>query len=1452
MTERSPLQGRLLSSLRAPRSIRLVLILSLLLFLVVPFLLGYYGYTQYQNYLESQINKDLNQEITATSTTISQWQKSGADRVELLSMDPDVVDAAFELQLIVNRTTSDAILTALIARQSGASPFTDMAVVNSATNNIVVSTSPAWTDQPFPTSGGAWTFPYAHLIVNQKPFGSGLFLAVVASPIRSASRQSGFVLVGFLNTKDLATILGAASKNSSLYLVDSSTKWKVFHNTAGVIQAFSMDDGQFSVLNNLSLDRTPSYINSFNKSVFGIIQQVYDPETRLVAEMDTATAVDMPLADMRNFGLMVFSGILIALLLVWLSFWVFVIRPMTRLTNSATRLASGHLEEPRVNLGTSEHAALASALSKIMHELRNVSQFMGAEGQNTARQIMTTVELTRSLSSIDTVDHVLTTVLGLITDRLRFDFASIYLTDEAGQFAILREATGLLGVKIKEQGQRFPLGSYTIIGSVAQTGRPHNSANTAEDPMYVRHELLGETRSEAAVAIRADRRIIGVLDVRSFTSGGISPEDMDLLQTIADQTGIRIENVKVIEAANLNTEISQQLFRTSRMISMVTKPEEIYQAALEGLKGTAFVVSILIAENDALSVKGFFDPANPQMEQPPTGTIGDSPETLSRLLQTNQPMVLKVLSELSRVPPHMRQFLDSLNCRVVGFLPLRQGERLFGAIMLSAHDESILTMARVRAYMPVVEQILIAVERLDLFRSTQDRLNELITLNRISQSVSQALDLDALFGTVQEQIKSTIGECDVIFAIYEQNRDLLNFPYAYLGGQRAPLDSTPLSESLYATVIRTGQPLMLLKNLEERAAALGVHIPEESLKSWLGIPLISANQVVGVMTLRDTEHENRFNENDLRLMATIGAQIASTIRTSTLLLESERKAIQLQTAAEIARETIGLLDLDRLLTMAVNLIRDRFGFYHSSVFLLDEERKFAVLNESTGEAGRQMKARGHKLGVGSQSIVGWVTQNARPRVADDVTADPMHRPNPLLPATRAELGIPMKIGETVVGALDIQSTLPYAFTPDDIAILQVIADQITIAVENARLFGQTRQYLARHQSLYQVTATAAASTTVDAALHSAAQGLHDTMPGSRIGIFLLNPEKDSLVIRAHSGFTSHEIEKLHIPLGQGVPGWVAINRQPSLVSNTATDSRYFMIDPDVQSELSIPLIHRDELLGVLDTQSSRPDAFTEDDVQLLGTVASLLSAILSSTLLFEQVTQERERLRHLYEEAIGMAGPPAGSMESLLRNAIERVRNVSGADCVAIAFPSEPEEARIDMCTCEPHFQHLSGTIVKYGQDVIGKVFSTSQVVHYAPAIGEGEVSKTLAQVGIKAALALPLQWSGRMLGTLLVSRMTSERGFTNEETQLISLLALQMAATIESARLFDQTRRQAEREHMLFEITSRIRRSVDVQGILSTTASELSKALGARRATISIGNTGIATVESDPPVANS
>lgn len=196
-------------------------------------------------------------------------------------------------------------------------------------------------------------------------------------------------------------------------------------------------------------------------------------------------------------------------------------------------------------------------------------------------------------------------------------------------------------------------------------------------------------------------------------------------------------------------------------------------------------------------------------------------------------------------------------------------------------------------------------------------------------------------------------------------------------------------------------------------------------------------------------------------------QLQSALKEAEQLV-AERTA-QLQATADISRATAGIRDLDELLSLAVEMIRGRFGFYHASVFLLDEAGEYAVLRESTGEVGAQLKARGHRLAVGSRSLVGWVTQNRRLRVARDVADDPFHFKNPLLPETRSECCLPLLVGDRLLGALDVQSRELDDFNENDLKALQVLADQLSIAIENADLFERTQAALAEAQSLYQRT-----------------------------------------------------------------------------------------------------------------------------------------------------------------------------------------------------------------------------------------------------------------------------------------------------------------------------------------------------------------------------------------------
>jgi GAF domain-containing protein len=173
----------------------------------------------------------------------------------------------------------------------------------------------------------------------------------------------------------------------------------------------------------------------------------------------------------------------------------------------------------------------------------------------------------------------------------------------------------------------------------------------------------------------------------------------------------------------------------------------------------------------------------------------------------------------------------------------------------------------------------------------------------------------------------------------------------------------------------------------------------------------------------------------------------------------EQQTLRLRTAAEVARDAASAPRLDDLLDQAAQLILDRFGFYHTGIFLADEKHEYAVLRASPSVAGKAMLANRHKLRIGEQGIVGNVAATGEPRIAMDTGNDPVYFSNPYLPNTHSEMALPLKTAEGTIGVIDIQSDQPEAFTQDDIAIVQVMADQLAIAIQRTSLMQQVQQQL---------------------------------------------------------------------------------------------------------------------------------------------------------------------------------------------------------------------------------------------------------------------------------------------------------------------------------------------------------------------------------------------------------
>jgi GAF domain-containing protein len=172
-----------------------------------------------------------------------------------------------------------------------------------------------------------------------------------------------------------------------------------------------------------------------------------------------------------------------------------------------------------------------------------------------------------------------------------------------------------------------------------------------------------------------------------------------------------------------------------------------------------------------------------------------------------------------------------------------------------------------------------------------------------------------------------------------------------------------------------------------------------------------------------------------------------------------RRNVQFESIARVARIISSTQSIETLLSQITETISDQFGFYHIGIFLLDNSREYAVLVAANSAGGQRMLERNHRLSVGGTSIVGFVTDYGQPRVALDVGLDAVYFNNPDLPQTHSEIALPLRIGADVFGALDVQSTETNAFSQDDVSVLSTLADQVSIAIQNARSYQQSREAL---------------------------------------------------------------------------------------------------------------------------------------------------------------------------------------------------------------------------------------------------------------------------------------------------------------------------------------------------------------------------------------------------------
>ena len=572
----------------------------------------------------------------------------------------------------------------------------------------------------------------------------------------------------------------------------------------------------------------------------------------------------------------------------------------------------------------------------------------------------------------------------------------------------------------------------------------------------------GGVQSWLGVPMQLGEQVIGVIAVQNETTPHLyTQHHLDLLTTIGNQGAIAIANARLIEVTNQRNEdlavINSIIEAASRSLDLTSTLQDILSQVLSLLGFQSGLISTVNPETEKLQLT-----VHRNLPEPLLNLLSSQglDRTLCELVFKRGEMVY--IPDLLNDAPVDVSGLIEMNLKSYLGVPLISKGITLGTICVFNQKYRSIKGSNLILMEAVGQQVGVAVDNASLFEQTQQALTETENLYWVSARISASQSYNEILNSLCDY--TILGQTDSNTTI-----DIFNRPwtkehkpeFVRILARRFPISTDQLKAkhklenlSLAELYLKPDSPTAISDVQHDPRLddyLRDILIEKFNARSALFLPLVVAGQWIGYINgIYQTKTE--FSEKEIRRLMTLVGQAAVAIQNIRLIDETRRRADQLQTAAEIARDSSSTLALDTLLDRAVSLICHGFGYYHATVFLLDDSEKNAFVHSSTGEAGMEMKRRGHKLAVGSKSIIGYVTHTGESLVVNDVSQDPIHRPNPLLPHTQAELGIPLKIGNRVIGAFDVQSTDVDAFKPDDIAVLQTLADQIAVAVDNARSY----------------------------------------------------------------------------------------------------------------------------------------------------------------------------------------------------------------------------------------------------------------------------------------------------------------------------------------------------------------------------------------------------------------
>ncbi|HEX8012789.1 MAG TPA: GAF domain-containing protein [Casimicrobiaceae bacterium] len=1023
---------------------------------------------------------------------------------------------------------------------------------------------------------------------------------------------------------------------------------------------------------------------------------------------------------------------------------------------------------------------------------------------------------------------------------------------------LIDEATELSGAERVLLVLEAPRGPR-LAGSLVPRGEDPAKLLRAIDP-HLAHVRRTRTASlvhtpRTATALKQRSRIVAPLIVQSRLLGYLYVDmdgvygrfddtDRDMMGLLANQAAVALDNAQWSQGLEQKVaQRTEELRASNALLEQRAHELAIINSVQSGLASQLDIQAIfdLVGDKvrDTFNVQAVYiatyerktnlmhyrySVAKAERQFPKPVALGQAGFGL-QVMRTRQPLMINedLLARAAEAGSRTLGYIPHSGI----WVPLVIGDEARGVISIQSIDrENAFTDSDVRLLTTLADSLSVAFENALLFdetqrllKETEQRNAELAIINSIQQGLASELDFQAIVDLVGDKLREVFKTPDLGIRWYDEKTNLVHYLYAYEHGKRLHIGpQRPTPGGMGETMIKTRRPLVLNTAADYEKVRGGAVPGTDMSKSLIAVPIISSDRVLGSITIENYERENAYGESELRLLTTIAASLGTALENARLFDETQRlfKAEQ-QRAAELAiinsvqQALAAELNMQGIYDAVGDKIREIFNQADVGIRIYDPQTNLVHYPYNYGSGQR------HTIGPSLLDDKGFgphVLHTREMLVINENMAQEAEKYGsfmllPGYPLEKSAVYVPMIVGDQARGLIKLMDMeREHAFSASDVRLLQTVANAMSVALENARLFDETQRRTRETAALAEVGRDISSTLDLATVMDRIAGHARSLLNGGSSAIFL--PDPGGLTYRAivAVGDIATEIQSTVIKVGEGIIGSLVQSGRAEFINDTGSDARAILIPGTEKEEnerlMVAPLLAGQAVKGVMAVWRTGGQPFVDSDLEFLVGLSLQATVAIENARLFAESQQRAAELATVNTVSQQLASKL--DLANLLELVGEQIRTVFKADIAYVAL--------LDRQTGIIDFPYQYGdklAPLKYGEGLTGRIIESGR-----PLIINREKDRRSLDLGPKvfgrqalSYLGVPILVEGTCQGAVSVQSTQKEGIYDADDERLLSTIAANVGVALQNARLFNETKEALEQQTATAEVLRVISGSV-------------------------------------------